>query len=146
MKSIEQQLSEAREAIFAAELKKGFTEAATQTAWNDKMKSCSSVEQKLSVAKKHLAELGITESKKIVRNAGSGVVVESDKTTQRIQEHVKRTGKSWTEASIFMTGAVVADPGDKNSELRESWRRYCPSLRPEEIAALVQRKVPVPTR
>jgi hypothetical protein len=145
MKSIETMLAETREAVFAAELKKGFSEAATQTAWNDRMQKCSSVEQKLSVAKKYLASFGESRPR-ITRNNGSGSFQESDKSVERIQKHIQQTGKSWKEASIFMTGKVVPEPGNASDELRESWRRYCPALKSHELDTLVARKVPVPTR
>ena len=92
------------------------------------------------------AGVKLTESRqRITRNNGSGSFQESDVTVERIQKHIKRTGKSWKEASIFMTGSVVAEPGKENA-LAEAWHRYSKALTPAECESLAARNVPVPTR
>jgi hypothetical protein len=146
MKALSQQICEIQDALTAKKI--SFREA---------VKPTKSEEQRLSVLKGLLADNGIKESavveiiesarhRKITRNNGSGVVVAESDREKRIRSHMARRHCSWKEASIFVTGALIPEPGDKKSELAEAWKRYCPTLKPHEIDALANRNVPVPER
>ncbi len=145
MKSIETQLEEVRESIFAAETLKGFSEDASRTGWNDRMKSAASVEEKLSIAKKHAASLNIKESKpRVHRNNGSGVsITESEANDQRVRSYMKKVGVNFREASVI---CGLPDPGPREPKSmiearRDSWKKYAPFLSESECQTLAERGV-----
>jgi len=79
----------------------------------------------------------------VVHSSSKSVVTEA-KTIERVRHHMKRAKCSWKEASIFVAGEYIPEPGNKKDELREAWRRYAPVLRESEIDVLIQKNIPVP--
>jgi hypothetical protein len=143
MKALSQQICEIQDALTAKKI--SFREA---------VKPTKSEEQRLSVLKSLLADNGIKESsvieivesarnRKITRNNGSGIQPTADeKITERVKAYAKKLKCSIEEAHLYITGQKYQKP--EIAEKHAAWRRYCPILRPEEIASLVERGVPIP--
>jgi hypothetical protein len=109
------------------------------------------LEEQLSVLKKIVAEVGITESvelresrPRITRNNGSGTVVTESDQSARVESYARKLRVSLTEAAAYL--GVKPQTEKKPNELAEAWHKYCKALTPAECEALAARNVPVPER
>jgi len=140
MKSVAQQLVETQESLIASG-------KFTAESLKETVKDCVNEEHRLSVLKTLSKKNGITESKKITRNNGSGSVeiTESDKNAERVQQTMKDYKCSFREASIISglpdPGRDAKFPSTVVEALKATWRKSGAMLTEQEIATLAEKGI-----
>ena len=120
MKSIEEQLEEARTKYFAQEKTKGFSEGAIRTVWKEKVMVASSVEEKLSLGKSLVTEL----VRRVTRSNGSGSPVVESGTEQRVAAYAKKLRCSPKEAAAFLGVEFVPEEFRGNEKQYRKLRKF----------------------
>ena len=152
MKSVEEQLENERQNYILDQRKKSFSEAAILTAWKEAvMVEGSSVEEKLSRAKKLTASVGIKESheiresRRIDRKNGSGTFTENNTVSrdERIMSYMKES-ISYREA-CFMLGENpergAKQPASITEAIIAAWKKYTPWISEKDARSLAERGV-----
>ena len=108
MKALETQYCELKEKIVAAEVAKGFSEAAIETTIKEAVKA-DSIEQRLSLLQKHAKKVGITESGRPARvERKNGTAISESVKEDRVHSYMRKFKMTFREATV-MTGGK--DPG-----------------------------------
>lgn len=108
MKSLEAQYCELKEKIVATEVAKGFSEAAIETTIKEAVKA-DTVEQRLSLLKKHADKVGIKESGRPAKvERKNGTAINEGAKEDRVHRAMRVHKMSIREASIF---CGLKDPG-----------------------------------
>jgi hypothetical protein len=147
MKMLEVQFVELKEKIIAAEVAKGFSEAAAGTALKDAgVFKGETIEERLSNLKKHAKKVGLTESgrpARVKRNNGAFVEGSDEGRVERAMRVHKMTIR---EASIFCglgdPGPRAKPPANFNEGLRDRWKKHMGGLISEsDLDQLVERQI-----
>jgi hypothetical protein len=140
MKMLEVQFAELKENIVAAEVKKGFSEAAAQTAITDAgVYKGETIEQRLSELKKYAKKVGITESGRPARiQRKNGSAINEAGTEDRVQSYMRKMNLNFREASIVCglpdPGPHAKQPAAFTESLVKAWKDYCGGLISESDA------------
>jgi len=107
------------------------------------VKDCTSMEQKLNVLEAFNAN-PFTRHNRVMRKNGSAIH-ESDSSNDQVLAYMKRTGASFRESTLILTGTDIGPNGKPSSELIEAlknkWREYCSVLTEEEVSTLANKLI-----
>jgi len=143
MKMLEVQFAELKEKIVAAEVAKGFSEAAAETAIKDAgVFQGETIEQRLSQLKKHALKIGITESgrpARVMRKNGSAFNEGAKVDREGRILHYMESGFKYREA-CFMIGETpkgdVKQPASITEAFTAKWKKYAPWLSESDARTL----------
>lgn len=142
MKSLEAQYVELKEKVIAAEVAKGFSEAAVETTIKEAVKA-DTIEERLSRLQKHAKKVGISESVRVKRNNGSAINEAAKE--DRVQRAMRLHKMNFREATIF-TGGV--DPGPRaktpaafTESLFQAWKKYSAAISDADARTLAEKGV-----
>ena len=140
MKALETQYAELKEKIVAAEVAKGFSEAAVETSIKETATG-ETIEERLGRLQKHAKKIGITESRRIERKNGSAIneAVKEDRVHRAMRTHKM----NFREATIF-TGGKDPGPSAKTpaaftESLVKAWKKYSPWISEADARTLAEK-------
>jgi hypothetical protein len=142
MKSLEAQYCELKEKIVAAEVAKGFSEAAVETTIKETVTG-ETIEERLGRLQKHAKKVGITESRKIERKNGSAINEAAKE--DRVQRAMRVHKMSFREATIFCGGKDVGPnaktPAAFTESLVKAWKKYSPWISEADARTLAEKGI-----
>jgi hypothetical protein len=143
MKALETQYAELKEKIVAAEVAKGFTEAAVETTIKETITGAT-IEERLGRLQKHAKKVGIKESAPRVQRK-NGAAINEAATEDRVQRAMRLHKFSFREATIFCglkdPGPNAKQPAALTESLVEAWEKYCPGLTKSDYRTLAERGI-----
>jgi hypothetical protein len=142
MKSLEAQYCELKEKIVAAEVAKGFSEAAAETTIKEAVKG-ETIEERLGRLQKHAKKVGITESRKIERK--NGTAINESVKEDRVHSYMRKFKMTFREATV-MTGGVDPGPNAKQpaaftESLVKAWKEYSPWITEADARTLAEKGI-----
>jgi hypothetical protein len=126
MKSLEAQYCELKERIVAAEVAKGFSEAAIESTIKEAVKG-ETIEERLGRLQKHAKKIGITESRPARVERKNGTAINEAEPEDRVHSYMRKFKMTFREATV-MTGGKDPGPNAKQpaaftESLVKAWKK-----------------------